>query len=438
MKDICVSMIFPLLIGFIIWYIYSLIQKQYLNLKNLLIVKPPTIQTQHKFIEHLHSDELNLIKSKNKISILTYNILCQKFMKRKNRPDLNLQNRMKMIIEEVNSLNPDIILLQEFNIQNYKTYITNENHFPDYNFEYGDNYGSHLINVTGYNKERFKLTSKFNLNLFDVRVDGNRGVLHTVLEDSKTSQKISVYNVHFPWNPIYEFEKCEILNLISENILNRKIKRVIVAGDFNSLPDSIVMRLMYAKYLKIEMKMNLGDAIEDESHKIFNEIINKENISENEYLNNKPCIDSKILERKTFLKFFNSLVKDEKKKEKFKSFFRNSEIISDTFNFRSAYDTYKFLINKNVLDTVENKKNLHDYNLRNPSNESFGFLINHPDYTNFTHNFKNTIDYIFYSSSFVLKKILQLPELNELTQEEFLPSSKFPSDHIKLYSEFFY
>ena len=203
------------------------------------------------------------------------------------------------------------------------------------------------------------------------------------------------------------------------SILNRKIKRVIVAGDFNSLPDSIVLRLMYAKDLKMEMKMNLSytNSNEDDNSKIFNEIFNKENISENEYFTNKPCEDtiSKIREKKTYLKFIKGIVTDEKKKEKFKSFLKNSEIISDKFNFRSAYESYKLMINKKLTDTVETKNNLpnpHNNNHKNVYNKSFGFLTNHPNYTNFTHNFKNTIDYIFYSSSFVLKKILELPDYN--------------------------
>ena len=73
-----------------------------------------------KKIPKLHDNKNNFIFYKNKqsqshskISILSYNILNQLFMKKYNRPDLSVDNRMKKIKNEILSLSPDIFCLQE-------------------------------------------------------------------------------------------------------------------------------------------------------------------------------------------------------------------------------------------------------------------------------------------------------------------------------------
>jgi len=85
-----------------------------------------------------------------------------------------------------------------------------------------------------------------------------------------------------------------------------------------------------------------------------------------------------------------------------------------------------------------NKKNCEDEEIKKEKNSKHisDYFINHPLYTNFTNNFKDTIDYIFYSKYLIVDKILKLPDYDELASEGFLPSSKHPSDHLPLYAEF--
>jgi len=57
-----------------------------------------------------------------------------------------------------------------------------------------------------------------------------------------------------------------------------------------------------------------------------------------------------------------------------------------------------------------------------------------PRCTNLTHEFKGTLDYIWYSkNSLSPLAVLDIPETGTLREEVGLPSSKFPSDHLLLY-----
>jgi len=93
--------------------------------------------------------------------------------------------------------------------------------------------------------------------------------------------------------------------------------------------------------------------------------------------------------------------------------------------------------NNNNNENTKKKTEVENNKTSNNSGHISDYLSNHPLYTNFTDNFKDTIDYIFYSKYLIVDKILKLPYLNELVSEGFLPSSKYPSDHLPLYAEFY-
>lgn len=57
----------------------------------------------------------------------------------------------------------------------------------------------------------------------------------------------------------------------------------------------------------------------------------------------------------------------------------------------------------------------------------------HPPATNFTVNFKETLDHIMYNTNHVdVLELLELPHETHLRAETALPSSVFPSDHIRI------
>lgn len=63
-----------------------------------------------------------------------------------------------------------------------------------------------------------------------------------------------------------------------------------------------------------------------------------------------------------------------------------------------------------------------------------------PKYTNITHDFKDTLDYIYYTSpELELTGVLDLPHLGDMLDGDMssgLPNSKFASDHVALMAEF--
>ena len=51
--------------------------------------------------------------------------------------------------------------------------------------------------------------------------------------------------------------------------------------------------------------------------------------------------------------------------------------------------------------------------------------------------FEGTIDYIWYNKSILqLKSVLEMPSIAQVRSENFLPSKRFPSDHLRIEAVF--
>jgi mRNA deadenylase 3'-5' endonuclease subunit Ccr4 len=228
----------------------------------------------------------------------------------------------------------------------------------------------------------------------DVR--GNRGIIWTEIIDTLNNNTlIDIYNVHFPWKPIYEYEKAHLFNFLLQHILQKGNDKFIICGDFNSIPNSIVIRMIYYPQWINELELN------------------------DEYIKGY-----------TFTKSENSLMKYMRNKMKKKEYFRTmanellttSKLIYNNYQIKSAYELYR---NDN-----DNNNNTIPHN--------YYFLTHHPPFTNKTETFCDTLDYIIYSSKgFVLNKITKLP-LDPIYTKDYLPNSVLPSDHLKLVSVFNY
>ena len=332
--------------------------------------------------------------SRNKVSLLSYNILNQIFMKKMNRPDLNIDDRMKKIKQEILELNPDIFCLQEADIYVYKKYLLKKD-MEQYNILYGINCGSSFINIIAYKKDKFELKSFKNFSLlFLGKSAGNRGIMTVDLElinkdtidnnsNINTNQKeninnlnlkekeqnknITIYNVHFPWK--YENDRILLLNILFQHIKeNYNIddnKSIFILGDFNSEPPSRTIKLFYYNKIKND----------------------KRNFYIKKFKNKKKSFDLQTLQL--------------------------SEFIYNHFKFQSAYQCY--------------------------SKEKMikGDIMRHPLFTSRTKFYKRTIDYIFFSKNAQINKILKLPKYYNVDKEKFLPSKEYPSDHLKLFAEFY-
>lgn len=325
------------------------------------------------------------IEENKKLKILSYNILAQEFMKRKDIKLLTLDNRLNSILKEISFEDPDIFCLQEVTNSSFGPFI--QKNFQDqYDFVTIKNYSSSLMNVTGFRINRFELKNKYKFDLSNENVTGNRGIIYTLLSDKQTNNNIALYNVHFPWRPIYDNEKGYILLKIFNHILSKpKEPHVIIAGDFNSLINSLVVRMVYYKAFLKELKGDYNNDVNDSFEFKKSEIDLIEEINRH------------IKRKKNF-------------KERLIALMNTCKQIYDVHYMRSAYEKHCNLIH---TDNV------------------FAYLRNHPKYTNYTMNFKATIDYILYSKFF---KLLKIRKINE--SKDYLPNLQFPSDHCKLYAEF--
>ena len=353
-----------------------------------------SVKNQQEKDNFIHYKSKNNLKykndiSRNKVTILSYNILNQIFMKKLNRPDLNIDDRMNKIKKEILELSPDIFCLQEADIYVYKEYLLQED-MEQYNILYGINCGSSFINIIAYKKDKFNLKSFKNFSLlFLGKSAGNRGIMTIDLEfinnlndintninnnNLKENQNksvnnnkyITIYNVHFPWK--YENDRILLLNIlfkhIKENHDINEHNNIFIVGDFNSEPPSRVIKMFYYNKIKND----------------------KRNFYIKKFRSKKKTFDLETLEL--------------------------SEYIFNHFKFQSAYQCYsKYKLIK-------------------------GDIMRHPLFTSRTKFYKRTIDYIFFSRNIQINKILKLPKYYNVDKEKFLPSKEFPSDHLKLFAEF--
>ena len=372
-----------------IFLLFSFIFIFYL-VKNINIQKKINIiNLKESFINKIsESNYIEYIKTpkRKSFTILSYNILSQRFMKRKEIKSLCLEIRIPKIINEINQENPDIFCLQESTFDVYQKYFSKS--FNEYEIIKYENDGSNLMNLIGIKKNRFTILNecKFDLSNKIIDINGNRGVINVKIKDNFMKNKIiSLFCVHFPWKPIYEYQKARILLMIFEFILYNKNENIIISGDFNSIPNSIPLRMIYYQDFINEFNENkeyIGDFV-----------FNKNEI------NLMKELKQKIKKRENFRNIINRI-------------FEISKLVFEKYFLRSVYDEYK--INKNDL--------------------KFNYLRNHPDYTNYTNSFINTIDYIIYSKFLEKVKIKKIPIINN----DYLPNENYPSDHLKLFAEFQY
>ena len=344
-------------------------------------------QEKENFIHYKPKNKIKYLNdeiSRNKVSLLSYNILNQIFMKKLNRPDLNIDDRMNKIKKEILELNPDIFCLQEADIYVYKEYLLQKD-MDQYNILYGINCGSSFINIIAYKKDKFNLKSFKNFSLlFLGKSAGNRGIMTIDLEfinnnisninpkdnnnkiNTNNNKFITIYNVHFPWK--YENDRILLLNIlfkhIKENHNINEHNNIFIVGDFNSEPPSRTVKFFYYNKIKND----------------------KRNFYIKKFKSRKKTFDLQALQL--------------------------SEYIFNHFKFQSAYQCYsKYKLIK-------------------------GDVMRHPLFTSRTKFYKRTIDYIFFSKNIQINKILRLPKYYNVDKEKFLPSKEYPSDHLKLFGEF--
>eukprot|EP01080_Neovahlkampfia_damariscottae_P001023 gene1023-9927_t len=127
-------------------------------------------------------------------------------------------------------------------------------------------------------------------------------------------------------------------------------------------------------------------------------------------------------------------------------------VINVHFYWDPSYENVKLGQSNFILEFIENNipKDIGiilcgDFNSLPESNvyknfdknnfESVNKKLGEPEFTNYTKNFKGTLDYIFLNSKFKVHQILENVSIDKVQKEIALPNNFFASDHLAVYSE---
>lgn len=479
--------------------------KKYLNYKSITITNNNNTNVTNLDlfykIDYIDSNS-SLGNRLNKLSILSWNILCQSILQtkysyyKKNNLDINslsFKIRLKYIIDKLVIFNNDILCLQEVTDNSLSLIFSNLVIKRNYNYVKGNNYNSKFFNVTIYNKNRFRITNYKIFSFEDIfkkySIQGNKGILKVSLLEKKTSIIFHAYNVHMPWRPEHDIYKVFIFNEIVidvfdiynigniDKLFSKKfdfscIKNtkdvILILGDFNSLPNSVLINMLdffKSKFINLDNKEFKIDNQSKIACNINNNsipsiiqymyyILNNFMIHDNNILLSDKIVNEKDLNEEgksillnTIYTNLNSLIITKNNSlNRFKNDFTNKKhylkdfclcIINfywfnNLFIVNSSYSKYK-----KYLSFQSNTKVEIEF-----SNNGL-----YPDFTNYTNNFKNTIDYILIvklkyndNTDLYLESILKLPdkEILDKLNIKTLPNNAFPSDHFPLVSNYKY
>lgn len=338
--------------------------------------------------KHLENESNKKIKEFDILKELFYlNIRIEK-----EKHNYSLDSKDRIILKEILKLLTlsdnkktfqDVFSTENLEMNNTKNQI---------NFNYYNNNNVIDFNDNVYNN--FQNSNNFNSNY----INYNNQICHNYSNNYNYEYQIN--NLHLN---SFSYNQNQVLN---SNLENNKVNSFSLGISISNENYSKI-RNMFDNFKNLYIKYKFKSAYENYQieYKKNNEILNILKSNEN-------------LENISITNLIDAVFKNSEKN----SVLTNKMMIINKDNINNENNEPK-------MESEENKK------IQNPSHIS-DYFNNHPLYTNFTDNFKDTIDYIFYSKYLVVDKILKLPDYEELALEGFLPSSRHPSDHLPLYAEF--
>lgn len=350
-------------------------------------------------------------------SVMTYNVLSQDLIHQNNhlythcrRSDLEWPERGLRINKELEESNTDIICLQEVHSDHF-----NEMYLPHMkSLGYDGFYKKRLgFKMDGcaifYKLNRFKLMNycvvEFNRREFSRLLDRDNvaliGVFKSVCNDAASDELIVVATTHLLFNPKRgDIKLIQLRWLLAE--LDRLAYRgrddrtgcviyhpVILCGDMNSLPDSPLHSFLRHGHLNC-IGLNVGDISGQKDGKGIGKLIQEADLSvrglnsESRFTNSPSAVNQS-----------NSSIRPDQK-----------TLLSHSFKFSSVYPCQN--MQGETLVTTDHQKA------------------------------SCMVDYIFYSSSNVLKLLgyKHIMTSEQLKKMGRLPNEKEGSDHLALMAKF--
>lgn len=220
--------------------------------KSSMPIPPPATAFDQSFI---HRPLLKLPTAKesemhveNNVRIMTYNVLAQALVNRDIFPDsgsiLKWKNRSKVFPKELITYSPDILCLQEVDTHTAERFWRYELKQMGLQSRFTTSKGKTHGQIIGYKESRFEQCGEVKMIEFDqLKNDvlpsqfygGNTAMLLR-LKDNLTGKTLVVGNTHLFWHPSGTYERArQMLILLEETIsFSNEGELVFLCGDFNS------------------------------------------------------------------------------------------------------------------------------------------------------------------------------------------------------------
>lgn len=276
--------------------------------------------------------------------------------------------------------------------------------------------------------------------------------LFLILREKETNENILIINTHL----IYKEQRGDmklgmiilILKSIHKILSAYKISDIFFSGDFNMIPNSMLYKFLSTGEIDLEADLEeYSNQSALKNHEQFHSI--KEFIAAGDLkfkrrtgFSEKNVLDQSFLRAlvqiQVELPDFLSNKQEILVSENFLSILKideqsdSLESLSKLLFFKSSYAEFKtqyqkiYKMNKNKLRKLHFYLNSEFYN-----NEAFA--------TQFTHDMKNTVDYIWFSAcgNYKIARVLQLPDPIELyALKTTLPHDVEGSDHFPIVADF--
>jgi mRNA deadenylase 3'-5' endonuclease subunit Ccr4 len=323
-----------------------------------------------------------------------------------------------------------------------------------------------------FNRQKFALTKRFylNMNLGVSRTAQTNALLSEemtypgvaqfiVLRDLQQAElgydnNILVVNTHILFNMVRGDLKLAMLALIMKTVLKANqafdISDIFMCGDFNLIPNSMLYKWISSN----EIDLN-ADLREFSNQNMISRMKDDLDIEELIKLGDRKFKSndySPTTKQKVSPQFLRALVKAEIRlpesnsdseeilvTESFVGIFEGDdhtqflENLSKLISFKSAYAEFNRKYYKRFVNRSEVNALNFFFNPKFNNNDSF--------VTQYTHNFKNTVDYIWYSANgkYQIGRVLQTPDPRVLFKNSLsFPFQEFGSDHFSLAADFYF
>lgn len=206
------------------------------------------------------------------VLVMNYNVLAYYFTKYEyfpycNENYLHVKYRAPRIVNEIEKVDPDILCLQECDFDLFSEYYLPNLEALGYTCHYKASSSNRIvINVVCYKRRAFSLEEEFKIDLNDELTKRDeafnkyKDATVICMTHRSSGKRLIVVNTHLYWNPDFEFVKYgQICKIVKD--LEKKYSAnapILLCGDFNSLPNSNVIRYIYGDKPDLN-NINRGD-----------------------------------------------------------------------------------------------------------------------------------------------------------------------------------